>query len=49
MQHVDFLISEWNYCLAQYQRLGYASYMARAMALEVKINALNANYESLAA
>lgn len=38
MTYIDFLTSEYNWCLDQYKRLGYASYMARAMKLETLIN-----------
>lgn len=42
MQYVDYLKAEYQWCLDQYARLGYASYMMRAMELELKIN----EYES---
>lgn len=49
MQCVDFLLSEYDWCLAQYARLGYSSYMLRAMEIELKLNALNDNSEKAAA
>lgn len=49
MQYVDYLKSEYNWCLAQYARLGYAHYMARAMELEIKINAYYAYIPAIAA
>lgn len=48
MTTLDFLLSEYDWCLAQYARLGYAHYMLRAMELEVRIEELNQDsmYES---
>jgi hypothetical protein len=38
MQYIDYLKSELEWCITQYGRHGYASYMARAMILEIRIN-----------
>lgn len=37
MQYVDFLLSEYDWCISQYRVTGAASYMGRAMVLEDKI------------
>jgi hypothetical protein len=38
MSYIDYLKSELEWCITQYGRHGYAGYMARAMALETRIN-----------
>ncbi len=38
MTYIEFLVSEYNWCMKQYARLGFAHYMMRAMILEDRIN-----------
>lgn len=38
MTYIDFLKSEYEWCLRQYAILGYAEYMQRAMDLEQRMN-----------
>jgi hypothetical protein len=43
MTTLDFMVSEYNWCIAQYERLQYISYMLRAMDMELMINQYNQN------
>lgn len=38
MTYLDFLVSEYQWCLDQYQRTNYVSYIDRALVLEQRIN-----------
>lgn len=47
MSYLDFLLSEYDYCLNRYEALGFASYMERMLRLEALINEYKQNSTDL--